>query len=86
MSTDARYDVQDFYVFMGKALDRKGPLPPPEQLLDEWRGKHSRDADEDADEEAILQALRSLEAGEEGLSIEEFDRQFRMKHGLPETP
>ena len=37
----------------------------------------------DEDLEAIQEALDAIEQGDRGISLEEFDREFRALHGLP---
>ena len=58
----------------------------PEEAVDLWRAQNPR-ADERAENlAAIRQALADLDAGETGVSLEEFDHDFRHRHGLPPGP
>ena len=54
------------------------------KAFDEWCGQRP-DPQCDADEaEAIAKALSDLANGDCGIPYEEFDRDFRKRHGLPE--
>ncbi len=80
MATDSSSDIHDFYRYLGHALQSAGPLPTPEEALDAWRSQHP----ESDDVLAVQEALDDMAAGDRGLPLEEFDRQFRARNGIPD--
>jgi len=83
MSTQPTNELRDFHRFVGEKIGNGGASLSPEDVLDEWRALHPR-SDEFADDVAAMQeAINDLENGDEGIPFEEFDRDFRERHGLP---
>jgi len=76
-------ELSEFHRFLGEKLNHSDTLISPEEALDEWRAEHSIEEEEQSDLEAIQEALADFDAGDRGVPIEEFDREFRIKHGLP---
>ncbi len=68
---------------MGAQINAQREGLTPEDLIDLWRDQHpSRDEPSDV-VAAVNVALAELDAGKEGMSLEEFDRKFRERNGLP---
>lgn len=80
---DSSRELIEFHQFVGQKLNHPDALPSPEEVLDEWRLQHVNEEDAEDDLEAIKEALADFDAGDRGIPIEEFDREFRKKHGLP---
>ena len=56
----------------------------PEVVLDLWRAEHP-DSEDFADTvEALREAIEDLEAGIQTRPFEEFDREFRALHNIPD--
>jgi hypothetical protein len=82
MSSNTESDLASFYRFVGIKLDQKDAKLSPEDVLDEWRAEHPAHDDETDDVMAVKQALADMAAGDQGRPWEEFDREFRQRHGL----
>jgi hypothetical protein len=82
MSTNANGELASFHQFVAIKLAENQADLSPEDVLDLWRGEHPL-TDEDADAvAAVEEALADIEAGDEGRSWEEFNEEFRQRHGL----
>jgi hypothetical protein len=55
----------------------------PEEALDLWRAEHPSPEEFAETVPAIRETLTDMEAGDTGTPLDEFDRQFRQKHGIP---
>jgi hypothetical protein len=82
MALETNNELADFHVFLGERLKNGGTHLSPEEALDEWRMLRPERDDLQASVAAVQRALEQAERGE-GLSLEEFDRQFRQRHNLP---
>ena len=78
MSMQSPTDAEAFYDFLGQTLSHGERETPPEALLRKWRAQ--REYDETV--EAIREGIAQMEAGL-GRPLEEFDREFRQRNGLP---
>jgi len=58
----------------------------PENPLGAWRSQNPPATDFDDTVAAVREALADMEAGDTGTPFEEFDRDFRLRHGLPPRP
>jgi hypothetical protein len=74
-----RSDVQEFHQFLGECLQQGQSFACAEAAVEAWRDLHPVEDDATADLQAALQQLAS---GDPGLTLEEFDRQFRSRHGV----
>jgi ubiquinone biosynthesis protein UbiJ len=82
MSTDLRLELQEFQEFLSAKLTAGDQIISPEEALDQWRAIHPNEEAFAEDVAAVREALDDLAAGDEGVSPNEFDRQFRQRHGL----
>lgn len=82
MSIDPNAELVRFGQFIAAHVAR-GQTLSPEEALDLWRLENPNDQGFEDSAQAITQALADMDAGDEGVSIEEFDRAFRQRHGLP---
>jgi hypothetical protein len=80
MATDPHSELAQFQQFVGQHVQNGTPLSP-EEVLDLWRIEHPQSLDDDAI--AIRQALADFDAGEMGVPLDEFEREFRRRHNLP---
>ena len=55
----------------------------PENPLDVWHSQNPPATDFDDTVAAVREALADMEAGDAGTPFEEFDRDFRLRHGMP---
>lgn len=78
MSGSVDSELSSFHRFISEQLNVGRGDVSPEEALDLWRMQHP-------DDEAVLavqEALEDMEVGDEGMPLEEFDRDFRQRHGL----
>lgn len=81
MSGGLDSELTSFHRFISEQLSVGHGNVSPEEALDLWRSKHPA-ADADEDVLAVQEALADMENGDDGLPHEEFDRDFRLRHGL----
>jgi hypothetical protein len=82
MATDLVNDLLAFRTFIDDQLDGgRAPLSLDEALV-AWELANQSDAERHATHQAIRQGLDDVAAGRTR-PVEEFDREFRGKHGLP---
>ena len=72
-------ELESFHQFLLGKLQLREARLSPEQVLDEWRLSHPGPDDYDA----IRESLDAMHAGDRGVSLEDFNREFRQKNGLP---
>ena len=82
MSTDLRLELREFHEFLTEKLTASDAVVSPEEALDEWRAIHPNEEAFAEDVAAVQEALDDIAAGDDGVTREEFDRQFRQRHGL----
>ena len=82
MSAIVADELDSFHQFLMDKLKARESRPSPEQVLDEWRSLHP----DPAEVEAIRESLVAMHAGDRGVSLEDFDREFRRKNGLASKP
>ncbi len=88
MSSNTQNELASFYQFVGVKLNQKDADLSPEELLDQWRAEHPIDEDDDDDLDdvtAVKQALADMAAGDEGISLDEFKREFRRRHRIDDS-
>ncbi|MGD9646586.1 MAG: hypothetical protein AB7U73_12800 [Pirellulales bacterium] len=71
-----------FHQFVADQIARRPEELSPEDCLDAWRAAHPLPAQLAESVAAVQQALDEARRGE-GVSLDEFDRQFRQEHHLP---
>jgi hypothetical protein len=82
MSTNSHGELANFHQFIGQHLVGAEAQLSPEEALDLWRTENPP-AQEFAETTAALrEALGDLAAGDTGVPLEEFDRQFRARRNL----
>jgi hypothetical protein len=79
-------DLSGFHSFIGEKLKEKNVGISPEEALDIWRAQHPLPDDFEENVEALREALEDMEAGDVGIPVEQFFREFREDHGLPPRP
>jgi hypothetical protein len=82
MSIEPNAELAQFQQFIVDHL-QKGEILSPEEALDLWRLRHPSPDEFDDSVGALREALAEYDAGERGVPLDEFDRQFRRRHGLP---
>jgi hypothetical protein len=83
MASDTTSELAAFVQFLNARVCSGANDLSPEEALDLWRTAHpepNRHADDAA---AIRAALRDMEAGDFGIPLSDFDREFRQRHNLP---
>ncbi len=81
MATDRANDLRAFKSFIDEQLEQGEPLPTLEQALARWEYENSSEAEREESRAAIRQGLTDIDAGRVR-PFEEFDREFRAKHGM----
>jgi hypothetical protein len=84
MSAPVIDELRDFHRFLGQKLNAGRIDCSPEEALDEWRRLHPDSQASAEDLAAIQEALTEMANGDRGIPFEEFDRDFRKRHNLPE--
>ena len=79
-------ELRDFHDFLSAKLGNGRADLSPEEALDEWRRFHPDENVSDEDLAAVKEALDDVADGDRGVPWEEFDRDFRKRHGLPNQP
>ena len=79
-------ELQQFRDFLNEKLKNGGADLFPEEALEQWRDLHPDPLDDEDDVTAIQAAIDDWENGERGMPLEEFDREFRKKHNIPDHP
>lgn len=75
-------EIVEFHRFLGSRLSSGVEYAPVEDALDEWRMIHSPISDSMDATPELLDAISDLEAGDTGMTLEEFDRHLRQKHSF----
>jgi hypothetical protein len=86
MSADAQFELHGFHEFLAEKLAAGKSAISPEEALDEWRAAHRSPEEFDEDVAAVRDALEDMANGDVGAPLAEFDREFRLRHGLPNQP
>lgn len=82
MSSGVESELVSFHRFVADQLSPGRENVSPEEALDLWRTQHpSAESDDDAIL-AVQEALDDMKSGDEGIPVREFDREFRIRHGL----
>jgi hypothetical protein len=77
-------ELRQFHTFVATQLARSdGEDLSPEDVIDLWREQHPCSEDTASTVTALRAALADIEAGDLGIPLDEYDRQFRARHGLP---
>lgn len=84
MSIDPATELARFQEFITNHLTQGAALSP-EEALDLWRADNPSPAEYSETVQAIRQAISDMDAGDHGAPLDEFDREFRKRHGLPST-
>lgn len=82
MALDTKSELAEFHAFLGERLKNGGSRLSPEEALEEWRTVRPSPEELQESVAAVRRALEQAERGE-GVSLEDFDRQFRQRHNLP---
>ncbi len=77
-------ELATFHRFIGEQLAEGAELTP-EECLRVWRVEHPSSRELDESVAAVRRALAQAEQGE-GKRLEDFDRDFRARHGISGTP
>jgi hypothetical protein len=86
MKSEPTIELREFHRFLGEKVKNGGAELLPEEVLDQWRELHPEPFDDEDDVAAIQAAIDNRANGERGIPLEEFDRQFRKKHNIPDHP
>lgn len=76
-------ELRDFHAFVGAQLANRADSLSPEDVAELWRDQHPQAESASAVAAAVRAALDDLAAGDQGLPLAEYDRQFLARHGLP---
>jgi hypothetical protein len=82
MATERANDLRAFRQFIDEQLTDGAAEMTLDEALDRWEYENSPDDEKAETLNAIRQGLVDVEAGRTR-PFEEFDREFRLRHGLP---
>jgi hypothetical protein len=82
MTIDPAAELARFQEFIAHHV-AKGEAITPEEALDLWRLDNPNPDDFGDTVQALREALADMAAGDCGVPLEAFDREFRQRHGLP---
>ncbi len=82
MATERFNDLRAFKGFIEEQLSNEGADPSLDEALVNWEIENQTDEEREDTIRAIHQGLADVEAGRTR-PLEDFDRDFRLKHGLP---
>jgi hypothetical protein len=82
MATEGANDLKAFNAFIEELLTNGGTALTVDEALLRWEYENGSEVERDETLQAIRQGLSDLDAGRTR-PLEEFDREFRAKHGLP---
>ena len=83
MSTQAHGELASFHQFVAIKLAENHADLSPEEAVDMWRAEHPAHEDDGVEDvTAAKAALADMAAGDVGIPLEEFDRQFRKEFGI----
>ncbi|MBI3467003.1 MAG: hypothetical protein HY000_28650 [Planctomycetes bacterium] len=80
MAVDTVEELESFHRFIADQLENGGAKPSPEECLRLWRAAQQERAETLA---AIAEGLNDISAGRVK-PLDDFDREFRTKHGIPQ--
>ena len=79
-------ELEEFHRFVAEKLAQGERNLTPESAVDQWRDLHPCSEGLAEDVAAVREAIADMAAGDTGIPLEEFDRQFRERHNLPSRP
>ena len=85
MPTGRANDARAFHDFLGTKLSSGSNGLTLEEYLDLWEYENSPEEEREETIRAIQRGLEDMHAGRTR-SFDEFDREFRERHGLPPRP
>jgi hypothetical protein len=85
MATERANDPRAFHDFLGTKLSSGSNGLTLEEYLDLWEYENSPEEEREETIRAIQHGLEDMHAGRMR-PFEEFDREFRERHGLPPRP
>ncbi|HMC89616.1 MAG TPA: hypothetical protein VKI17_08705 [Gemmataceae bacterium] len=77
-------ELREFHRFLTGKLGAEEIDLSPEEALDEWRRLHPQMQAFDEDVAAVREALDDIAKGDRGIPFDQFDRDFRKRHNLPD--
>jgi len=86
MATQVDPELSRFRDFIVEKLTSGDELLTPEEALDLWRLENPVSEEFAETVAALRQSLADVQGGDRGITLEEFDRMFREKHGLRGAP
>ena len=81
MATERINDLRAFKTFVDEKLSNGGASLTLDDALVDWEYENQTEAEREATLQAIRQGLADVESGRVR-PVEDFDREFREKHGL----
>ena len=79
-------ELRAFHAFLGEKRNNGSADLLPEEVLEVWRQLHPEPEDFEDDVAVIQAALGDVANGDEGMPLEDFDRQMRGQFNLPAHP
>jgi hypothetical protein len=82
MATERANDLRAFRAYIDEQLTNGGAEMTLDEALIHWEAEHQTDSEKEDTLRAIEQGFSDITAGKTR-PFEDFDREFRAKHGLP---
>jgi hypothetical protein len=73
-------ELASFHQFIQSKLKEFGSMASPEEMLDLWRSMHPAELEFERDVRAVQDAIEQMKLGDEGVSLSDFDTEFRSTH------
>lgn len=82
INTQSINELRDFHRFFDERVNNGPAALSPEEVVDEWRTLHPDPKASEEDIAALQEAIDDTQAGDAGIPFDEFDADFRARHGL----
>jgi len=82
MSIDSAAELASFHRFIAERMVSGDADLSPEEALDLWRAQNPTSQEQAETIAAVREALAAYQAGDRGVPLEQFDRQFRERRNL----
>jgi hypothetical protein len=82
MSIDSSAELTNFHRFISERIVSGDTDLSPEEALDLWRAENPASHEQGETVAAVREALAAYQAGDRGVPLAQFDREFRERHNL----
>jgi hypothetical protein len=75
-------ELAKFHEFLSRKIKDFDTSASPEEMLDLWRATHPSEMDFNRDVKAVQDSIDDMKAGDRGIPLQEFDKDFRKKNSV----